>query len=119
MPEAQELLTNVLLNGNWLLVFDWGYEDQKTIGLMVENGIRPSIHCVGKRNIREEGIERSFKLAVTEMEFQFEMLGFKASETLHRASKGSGSGLTLIPPGRQYGGWHSTFALTRFQLTAI
>ena len=84
-----DMLVEIALkfNGKGLFVFDRGYDDRKTIGFLVENGMRFIIRGVGKRNIKEDQIEKDFKLAVKEMQFQYELPGFKAGETFRCATR--------------------------------
>jgi len=67
-------------NGRGIFVFDRGYDDRKTIGFMVENGMRFIIRGVGKRNIQEHCIERKFNDVIKEMEFAYELPAFKNDE---------------------------------------
>lgn len=78
---------NIKCRGRGLFTLDRGYDDRKTIGFMVENGMRFIIRGVGKRNIMEAQIEYDFKQVVNEMQFIYELPGFKAGETFRCATR--------------------------------
>ena len=78
---------NIKSNGRGIFVFDRGYDDRKTIGFLVENGMSFVIRGVGKRNILEGTTEVNFKQAINSLEFAFELPGFKPGETLRCATR--------------------------------
>lgn len=71
----------IKFNGMGLFVFDRGYDDRKTIGFLIKNGMRFIIRGIGARNIREDGIEKDFKQAVMGMDVSHELPAFKTGET--------------------------------------
>lgn len=79
--------TAVKCEGKGVFVFDRGYDDRKTIGFLVNNGLSFIIRGVGVRNIREGCQEHNFGQSVKEMSFKYEMPGFKATETFRCATR--------------------------------
>ena len=73
--------------GKGIFVFDRGYDDRKTIGFLVDNGMRFIIRGMGVRNIREGCEEKNFDQAVKEMEFSHDLTGFRANETFKCATR--------------------------------
>ena len=73
--------------GKGIFVFDRGYDDRKTIGFLVDNGMRFIIRGMGVRNIREGCEETNFEQAVKEMEFSHDLTGFRANETFKCATR--------------------------------
>ncbi|MEF3693757.1 MAG: transposase [Candidatus Cloacimonadota bacterium] len=73
--------------GRGIFVFDRGYDDRKTIGFLVDNGMRFIIRGMGVRNIREGCEETNFDQAVKEMEFSHDLTGFRANETFKCATR--------------------------------
>ena len=73
---------NIKCKGRGLFVFDRGYDDRKTIGFLVENGMRFIIRGVGKRNIREGMTEVNFKQAMKSLDLAWELPGLKPGEKL-------------------------------------
>jgi hypothetical protein len=74
-------------NGKGIFVFDRAYDDRKTIGFLVDNGLRFIIRGMGVRNIREGCEEKNFDQAVRDMTFKYEMPGFKKTETFKCATR--------------------------------
>lgn len=73
--------------GRGIFVFDRGYDDRKTIGFLVDNGMRFIVRGVGVRNIREGCAEKNFDQAVKAMRFQYQLPGFKPNETFRCATR--------------------------------
>jgi hypothetical protein len=78
---------NIKSNGRGLFVFDRGYDDRKTIGFLVENGMSFIIRGVGKRNILEDTTEVNFKQVISSIDLAFELPGFKPNETFRCATR--------------------------------
>lgn len=74
-------------NGKGIFTFDRGYDDRKLIGFLRDNEIRFIIRGVGSRAIRDGQQELNFKQYVSELDFRYEMPGFKAGETFRCATK--------------------------------
>jgi len=73
--------------GKGIFVFDRGYDDRKTIGFLVDNGMRFIIRGMGVRNIREGSEEKNFDQTVKAMSFKYEMPGFKDNEFFRCATR--------------------------------
>jgi hypothetical protein len=68
-------------------VFDRGYDDRKLIGFLIDNGVSFVIRGMGLRTVKEGLVEKNFKEVVDEMEFKYQLDGFKNGETFHCATR--------------------------------
>jgi hypothetical protein len=68
-------------------VFDRGYDDRKLIGFLIDNGVSFVIRGMGLRTVKEGLVEKNFKEVVDDMEFKYQLDGFKNGETFHCATR--------------------------------
>lgn len=78
---------NIKSKGKGIFVFDRGYDDRALIGFLVDHGMSFILRGMGNRNVFEHRVEHNFRHIVGQMEFQYELPGYKDSEVLLCATR--------------------------------
>ena len=78
---------NIKSKGKGIFVFDRGYDDRELIGFLVDNGMSFILRGMGNRNVFEHRVEHNFRHIVGQMEFQYELPGYKDNEVLLCATR--------------------------------
>ena len=77
----------VAFNGKGIYVFDRGYDDRKLLGFLRNNDISFVIRGVGLRAVKEGLLETNFKKVVADMDFSYDLPGFKKGHRFHCATR--------------------------------